>query len=230
MSKRRRTGNTLVDTVESTIFKEDVSFESPTTFTSVRTPVLTTPTTTLTIGATGKTVDFNNSTVTNFNPPGIPPVGTIFQYVTAFAPDGYLLCNGQLFPIANYPALFALIGYTYGGSGSGFRVPDIRGRAIVGFGQGAGLTNRLMTQTGGLETVTLGVGEIPNHTHTLMFCGDTSTGSSNNHTLIGNGQPLFLDQDSPLNAARDEAITFTGGNGAHENMMPFIVLNNIIKY
>ena len=97
MSKRRRTGNALVDTVESTIFKEDVSFESPTTFASVRTPILTSPTNTLLVGAVGKNVDFNGSTITNFTP-GTPPVGSIFQYVTAFAPDGYLLCNGQLFP------------------------------------------------------------------------------------------------------------------------------------
>ncbi|WP_373280434.1 phage tail protein [Methylogaea oryzae] len=53
-----------------------------------------------------------------------------------YAPDQWLLCQGQLLSISTYQALYSLLGTTYGGDGvSTFALPDLRGRVPVGQGQ-----------------------------------------------------------------------------------------------
>jgi microcystin-dependent protein len=57
------------------------------------------------------------------------PVGTLLDYAGATAPSGYLMCDGRSLSTAGtYAALFAVIGYAYGGSGASFNIPDFRGR------------------------------------------------------------------------------------------------------
>ena len=71
-----------------------------------------------------------------------PGIGQITMFGGNFAPRGYALCQGQLLPISQNTALFSLLGTTYGGDGrTTFALPDLRGRAAVGTGQGAGLPN-----------------------------------------------------------------------------------------
>jgi microcystin-dependent protein len=83
-----------------------------------------------------------------------------------FAPVGWAKCDGQLLPISQNTALFALLGTTYGGNGqTTFALPDFRSRTIVHNGQGPGLSNRDMGEQGGTETHTLSVAEIPAHSH-----------------------------------------------------------------
>ena len=66
-----------------------------------------------------------------------------------FAPIGWALCEGQLLPIAQYTPLFSLIGTTYGGDGvHNFALPDLRGRMPLGMGQGAGLPNYIIGESG----------------------------------------------------------------------------------
>jgi microcystin-dependent protein len=93
-----------------------------------------------------------------------PFVGEIRWFGFNFNPRGWALCNGQLLPIAQNQALFSLLGTTYGGDGrTTFALPDLRGRAPIHFGQGTGLSNRVIGSKGGTETVT----EAPhNHDHT----------------------------------------------------------------
>ena len=93
--------------------------------------------------------------------------GMISMWGGATAPTGWLLCNGASVATASYPGLFAIIGYSYGGSGANFTLPDLRGRVPVGAGTGAGLTARTVGQTGGAETVALVLGEMPSHSHTV---------------------------------------------------------------
>ena len=70
-----------------------------------------------------------------------PYIGQISIYAFNFAPRGWMPCDGRLLPIAQYQALFALIGTTYGGNGvTTFALPDLRGRIVVGPGNGPGLT------------------------------------------------------------------------------------------
>ncbi|HEV7816138.1 MAG TPA: tail fiber protein [Janthinobacterium sp.] len=96
-----------------------------------------------------------------------------------FAPPGWLMCEGQTLPIAQFNALFALIGTTYGGNGvNNFVLPDLRGRAAIHSGQGPLGNYTWGTQGGtGANTVntaaafTLTADNLPSHTHSATFTG-----------------------------------------------------------
>lgn len=95
---------------------------------------------------------------------------------------GWVPCDGRLLNVTQNAALFSLLGTTYGGNGvSTFAVPDLRGRVIVGAGEGPGLTVRTLGQTGGSETATLLNSNLPAHTHTVGG-GNTSS--------VGGAQPF----------------------------------------
>ena len=87
-----------------------------------------------------------------------PYVGEIrmFGFGSRGAPNGWQACDGSLLAIANYDVLFALIGTTYGGDGQQtFAVPDLRGRLPIHQGQGPGLSNYVIGQSAGTETVSV---------------------------------------------------------------------------
>src|SRR3979490_531957 len=93
-----------------------------------------------------------------------PYVGEIRMFGGNFAPAGWMFCEGQLLPISENETLFNLIGTTYGGDGQQtFALPDLRGRIPIHMGGGFTLA-----ETGGVETVTLNVNQMPTHSHLLM--------------------------------------------------------------
>lgn len=95
-----------------------------------------------------------------------PFIGEIKMFGGNFAPRGWAFCHGQLLPINEYPALFSLLGNTYGGDGrTTFKLPDLQGRAPVGQGRGPGLSERRLGEMFGAETVTLTTSQLPAHTH-----------------------------------------------------------------
>lgn len=95
-----------------------------------------------------------------------PYIGEIRLFAGNFAPVGWAFCDGALLPISENDALFNLIGTTYGGDGqSTFALPDFRGRVPIGAGQGAGLSNRIIGQTIGQESITISTANMPSHTH-----------------------------------------------------------------
>jgi microcystin-dependent protein len=102
-------------------------------------------------------------------------IGEIRMFAGTFAPNGWALCDGQLLPIAQYTALFALIGTTYGGNGqTTFALPDLRGRVP--------LHANTVGTLGGQETQTLTAAHLPSHTHSLPATtapalGDSPTGN-----------------------------------------------------
>ena len=86
-----------------------------------------------------------------------------------FAPRGWAFCDGQLLPISQNTALFSLLGTTYGGDGRAtFALPDLRGRAPMHPGTGAGLSSHALGDRGGSETIALSESEIAAHSHTMM--------------------------------------------------------------
>jgi len=158
------------------------------------------------------------------------PYGTIIQSAAVTVPQGWLLCDGSSLAKVFYLNLYNAIGYTYGGSGDNFNVPDIRGRVAVGTGTGAGLSSRTLGNTSGEETHILSVGEMPTHSHTsnsttsrglMTSTGNNTAGSGLDST---SGEPDLYVGPVPL------AINNTGSSNAHNNMQPFIVLNYLIKY
>ncbi|WP_203418253.1 phage tail protein [Flavobacterium sharifuzzamanii] len=93
-------------------------------------------------------------------------LGEIRLYGGNFAPRGWALCNGTTLSIANYDALYALIGTIYGGDGiNTFKIPDLQGRVPVGAGTGQGLPNIALGQASGTENVTMTINQMPAHNH-----------------------------------------------------------------
>lgn len=118
-----------------------------------------------------------------------PFLGAIFLVGFNFAPLGYAFCAGQLMSIAQYNALFALIGTTYGGDGiNTFALPDLRGRVAVGMGTGPGLTSVQLGESSGREYITLQTSNLPSHTHTAVVAAPIgrATTKLNAVTEVGN--------------------------------------------
>src|SRR5688500_8433960 len=96
-----------------------------------------------------------------------------------FPPTGWAFCNGQIMPISQNTALFALLGTTYGGDGkSTFALPNMLDNAPMQPGQGQGLSLRDLGEMSGVETITLLQSEIPLHTHQLV-ASETEASTNN---------------------------------------------------
>jgi microcystin-dependent protein len=157
-----------------------------------------------------------------------PYVGEIRMFAGNFAPAGWMFCEGQLLPISEYETLFNLIGTTYGGDGqSTFALPDLRGRIPIHFGNGFTLA-----ETGGVETITLTVSQIPAHSHAFLA---SSTGAGNSSPLVGNQLPAestlatLYSVSAPTLAMGASAISSTGGSQPHDNFQPYLCVDFIIS-
>ncbi len=159
-----------------------------------------------------------------------PFIAQVKAFGFNFAPRGWAPCDGQLLPIAQNTALFSLIGTTYGGDGrTTTGLPNLQGRFVMHQGRGPGLTDRRLGQTGGVESVTLSQAQIPSHSHTLRAnqnLGDTDTPGGN--SLAAHGRNSQYSTSAPDVSMNSNAITETGGSGAHSNMPPYQVLNYCI--
>jgi microcystin-dependent protein len=93
------------------------------------------------------------------------PVGAMVDWPGPAIPDLWEPCDGRSLNATAYPDLFAILGYTWGGAGINFNLPDLRGRSSIGAGQGAGLTNRVLAAAAGTETVALTAAQNGAHIH-----------------------------------------------------------------
>lgn len=159
-----------------------------------------------------------------------PYLGSICMVGFNFAPIGWALCNGQLLPISQYDALFALIGTTYGGDGQNtFALPNLQGRFPIHRGLGPGLPQYTLGESGGQESVTLTLNQIPVHNHTLAV--NTNGGSSDNPTgnyMASNSEGIKYFSSSAGSSANAGSIGITGGSQPHNNMPPYLCVNFII--
>lgn len=163
-----------------------------------------------------------------------PYVGEIKMFGGNFAPRSYAYCNGQLLSIAQNTALFSLLGTTYGGDGrTTFALPNLQGSAAMFWGQGPGLTNRFIGETGGETAVSLITSEMPSHNH-LMQCNDTlgdaanPTNTSTFGSVGGRGKPPFYATQGTAVPMSQQAIGLTGGGQPHNNLQPYLVVSFII--
>jgi microcystin-dependent protein len=194
------------------------------------------PTTT---GTNGQALTTNGAGAASWNP--VPPPGVITAFAGSTAPTGYLLCNGATVSRATYASLFAIIGTTYG-SGDGsttFAVPDLRSKMIVGVGQGSGLTNRTLASSGGIETKTLAISEMPSHNHSINDPGHAHSQTTVNDDFNNSGgNPPGFSADGAgsrtwtnINTSTTGiTINSTGSGTAFNIMNPFLALNYIIKF
>jgi microcystin-dependent protein len=156
-----------------------------------------------------------------------PFVAEIRIFPFNFAPRGWAWCDGQLLPISQNTALFSLLGTTYGGDGkSNFALPGLQGRAPMHPGQGPGLSLHDLGETGGSETVTLLVSELPSHAHALranvLDVGDTNVVSAAASFAQSSGGTLY--QAAANTTLADQALTPVGGDQPHNNLQPYLTL------
>jgi len=160
-------------------------------------------------------------------------VAEIRMFAGNFAPKGWALCNGQLLPISQNTALFSLLGTTYGGDGkSTFGLPNLQGSAPMQQGQGPGLSLRDLGEVGGEPAVTLLTTEMSVHTHSAN-AGATSDQFSPAGNAWGSGQKGFGNVYAAPNAGANSnmspvAVSVSGGNLPHNNMMPYLCVTFII--
>jgi len=152
-----------------------------------------------------------------------------------FAPFGFALCNGQILPISQNTALFSLLGTNFGGDGrSNFGLPNLQGSFAMSFGNGAGLTPRVIGETGGEPVVTLLTTQIPGHTHNAL--GNTAGGNTDDPTRAewamaheGKAPIMAYTTNQSANAAMNEAALLpAGGSQPHNNLPPYQVITFII--
>jgi microcystin-dependent protein len=162
-----------------------------------------------------------------------PFLGEIRIFAGNFAPRGWTFCDGQLLPIAQNTALFAIFGTTYGGDGrTTFGVPNLRGRAPMHGGNGAGLTQRRLGQLGGTTTEPLSEAQMPVHTHTAAGSpGDQDTADPQNNAWgVNEFGDSYRGGDTPAGNVTMGAglLQPTGGGQPHNNLQPYLVLNFIV--
>lgn len=155
-----------------------------------------------------------------------PYVGEIRIFAGNFAPAGWMFCEGQLLAISENDTLFQLIGTTYGGDGEEtFGLPDLRGRVPIH--QGGSF---IQGQTGGVEAVTLTVGQIPGHNHVLQATSTSAQVPNVANALPATGliSELYWG-DPPDGFAAAQAIANTGGSQPHTNFQPYLCISFIIS-
>jgi len=143
-----------------------------------------------------------------------------------FPPKGWALCNGQLLPINQNQALFALLGTTYGGNGqTNFALPNLRGRLPIHMGSG-----HTLGEAAGSTSVTVNIQQLPTHLHTLQAVNQNSTTNAPSNTVLFSNSTSSQAYQPPANlvAMSPQAVSSVGGSQPHNNMMPYLVLNFII--
>jgi microcystin-dependent protein len=160
-----------------------------------------------------------------------PFVGEIRMFGGNFAPLGWAFCDGSLLPISENDVLFVLIGTTYGGDGqTTFQLPDLRGRVPIHLGQGPGSSNNyVLGEMGGVESVTLTNGQIPQHTHPLLATSAAADQTSPKGNLLARADVDMYAADSADQTMHGNSLTAAGGSQPHENMAPYLAVSFIIS-
>ena len=160
-----------------------------------------------------------------------PFLGQIAFVAFNYAPKKWAECNGQTMSIAENSPLFSLLGTMYGGNGmTTFNLPDMRGRVLVGDGQGNGLSPYYLGQVGGQESVTLTNAQMPIHNHSVnavLADGNASTPTGN---VPANTKTLDKEYSSsnPNTTMKPEMIGNAGNNQPHPNIQPYLTMKCII--
>ncbi|OYX74959.1 MAG: hypothetical protein B7Y95_04435 [Rhizobiales bacterium 32-66-11] len=166
-------------------------------------------------------------------------IGEVRIFSTNFAPQNWLVCEGQLMQVREYQALFTVIGNAYGGDGiNNFRLPDLRGSAAVCTGVSTGATQIFQRGTrAGMPTITLSETQMPAHNHlthrvnvsgsiTNKTAGPSSTSYPAAVTLPtptgSTNWPALQTPANPDTTLDFSAISPVGGGGAHNNVQPVL--------
>ena len=169
-------------------------------------------------------------------------IGSIVPHVMGEWPDWMVPADGSILLRVDYPLLYSAIDSSFVVDADSFRVPDLRGRAVIGTGSGPLTTSRLLNEEGGTEWHTLTEAELPAHTHTSPAHGHTDLGHAHSYTgaipnidleapgvpdLVAAGIAPFQTTGTSSANLTDTAVTIepTGQGEAHNNMMPYLAVH-----
>jgi microcystin-dependent protein len=162
-----------------------------------------------------------------------PLLGSIEMWSGTFVPQGWAACDGSSLQISEYSNLYSLIGTTYGGDGiTTFKLPDLRGRTPIGYGQGPGLPNYVISQTGGEVSHTLATAELPSHNHAFS-CNENTTTLLNTPTnnfpaKSSAGESNYAASSNENKSMGPNILKFVGSSQPHNNLQPFLAVYFII--
>jgi microcystin-dependent protein len=160
-----------------------------------------------------------------------PYIGEIRMFAGNFAPNGWMMCEGQTLPISENDALFQLIGTTYGGDGEEtFNLPNMASRVPMHMGTGKDGTTYQVGEQFGVESVTLTTQQIPQHSHPLTCSTNVGTAQQPANKVLAQSTvaDMYI-QDSPDGQLVPGAVAPAGGSQPHENCQPFLCVNFIIS-
>ena len=165
-------------------------------------------------------------------------LATVKRFAGGFAPQGFRDCDGQLLPINQNQALFAILGTTYGGNGTtNFALPNLRGRVPIGWGQGNGLSPFNLGQTGGEAAVTLQATQPPVHSHGMAATTNSASAGTPAAGLMpaealasgrGGSYAINTFASGGAQTSMPLAVSSAGGNQPHNNLQPSLVVNYCI--
>jgi microcystin-dependent protein len=144
-----------------------------------------------------------------------------------FPPRGWALCNGQLLSISQNTALFSLLGTQYGGDGrTTFALPNLQSRVPIHQGTGARLSTYVVGQSGGTETVTLDVKQMPAHSHRVRATrGAADSDIPEDRVLAQSSQRAYLSHPDDTTVMNTAMIADAGGSQPHDNIQPYLTVN-----
>ena len=150
-------------------------------------------------------------------------IGEIRMFAFNFAPQGWAFCQGQTLSISQNTALFSLIGTFYGGNGtSTFQLPDLRSRVPVNMGQGAGLNPYVLGQTSGAQQVTLQVGNLAPHSHTVNASDTTGIRINPANKIMASvsSNPIYSENPATNIVSMNPMMISPTGSGTPFSILP----------
>jgi microcystin-dependent protein len=162
-------------------------------------------------------------------------LGEIRIFGGNYAPEGWLLCNGQSLSISQYEALYALIGVVYGGDGvNTFNVPNLQGVLAIGRGQPAGSPNNYqLGQFVGTYQVAVQANQLAPHSHAVGTAAEANSSAPGGLAYAPVASP-FTGYVTPSAAGFQQVtmdpsiVTGAGAGAPHANIMPVLTLSYII--
>lgn len=160
-----------------------------------------------------------------------PFIGEISIFGCAYPPKDWAYCNGQIVPISENHALYAILGTIYGGDGyNTMGLPNLQDRAPMHHGEGVGLTPRTIGEYGGEYAVTLTTNEMPQHTHEIYAINYVGSSPNPTGTFLGvkRGVPVYATDTTNFTPMSSSVLKEAGGSQSHNNIQPSLCMNYCI--
>lgn len=164
-------------------------------------------------------------------------IGEVRMWAGGYEPTDWLICDGRMLNVLDHPALFSILGTTYGGDGrTTFGIPDMRGRSPKHFGQGANLTPKYRGQKGGSYYKELSFSNLPKHNHRVKISpNEATTCEADTNKLLASSNSTFnlklyddMDDSANNTSLHEYTISSTGTESGFYSESPYATINFLI--